>query len=152
MRPRDFFHRVSYLQYPVMIAAVAAALRPVLADTTDVVADLNTTLMLMGIGVAFSTLQDTTKVQNEISRRVWSHPRRARFALIAIAGLVVFFLGSGTLLWFFGGERRIAGVAVGLVVFGIGVLGLLKAAIEMAEYQAVAGPDDQRTTVRPPPR
>jgi hypothetical protein len=88
---------------------------------------------MMGLGISFSTLQDTRRTQNEFSRKVWEDPRKGKqflgmmsFAtlLILIVGLIAQFtaLGSG-----------LKEVAFGLIVLSIGMMGLIKAALEMFE-------------------
>lgn len=133
---RAFFHRVSYLQYPCMLGALAVLAQPYFTDFATLFTDFNTALMLLGLGTGLASLQDTTKVQNELSRRVWNHPRWSRWTLAVISAMVVFFLAVGALLWFVGSDSRLGELAVGLLVFGIGLLGFLKAAIEMAEHHA----------------
>jgi len=56
---------------------------------------LNSALIFLGILVGFSTLQDTTKTQNKISRKIWESPIKGRIALWTISVLVLLFLISG---------------------------------------------------------
>ena len=119
-----------------MLAALAVMTRPYVTGFATVFTDFNVGLMLLGLGTGLASLQDTTKVQNELSRRVWNHPRWARWTLAAISTTVLFFLVAGALLWSCAGGAQVGDLAVGMMVFGIGLLGFLKAAIEMAEHHA----------------
>jgi protein-S-isoprenylcysteine O-methyltransferase Ste14 len=95
--------------------------------------DYNTLLIFSGIGTSFSTLQDTSKTQNTLSKRVWENPKYGKIALTAIAAMALLFIltGMATLLGM--SESDLKELSLGLIVFGIGMIGMLKAAIEMFE-------------------
>lgn len=149
MTPRDFFNRISYLQYPIMLAALGYCVKPMFGGLDQlrgnlpaVVGDFNTALMFMGVGIGVSTLQDTTKVQNEFSRKVWTHPGRTRWALGIITAQVLFFLGLGIAGYILANDSPLTQLSIGLFVLGLGMLSFLKAAIEMAQHhgaKAAAG-------------
>ena len=72
MKIQQFFQYISYLQYPFMLVAVFLAFQPYFGGfenlTSDgILAGVNNMLIFMGLSVSFSTLQDTTKTQNELS-------------------------------------------------------------------------------------
>ncbi len=94
---------------------------------------LNNALIFLGILVGFSTLQDTTKTQNKISRKIWESPIKGRIALWTISLLVLLFLITGLVGFFSSRENIHKEVSYGLLVLGIGMLGMLKGAIEMFE-------------------
>ena len=95
---------------------------------------LNNSLVLFGIGISFSSLQDPKKTQNKLSRIVWENPRFGRWFLVYMILLVVGFIGFGTYsLFTSSGDRAFTEVATGIIVLGIGLLGLLKVSIEMRE-------------------
>ena len=69
-----FFQKISYLQYPMMLIAMYFAIKPYtyifeagMENQDKMFADLNSLLIFMGLGISFSTLQDTTKTQNKFS-------------------------------------------------------------------------------------
>ena len=148
---RDVFQWLSYLQYPAMLVALGYVFKsgltlggqsanglPVIYD------DWNYVLLYAGIGIGLSSLQDPRKTQNEMSRRVWQDPRKGRWALILFA---VYALGA-MLIGLIGAYRAedtiVNQLSLGLVAFGLGMVGLLKTAIEMREHhrldrQAVEG-------------
>jgi hypothetical protein len=94
---------------------------------------LNSALIFLGILVGFSTLQDTTKTQNKISRKIWESPNKGRIALWTISVLVLLFLISGLIGFLSSRENIHKQVSFGLIVLGIAMLGMLKGAIEMFE-------------------
>ena len=49
----------------------------------------------MGLGISFSTLQDTTKTQNKISKIVYQNPKYAKIFIIYVILLTLFFLSFG---------------------------------------------------------
>ncbi|MFY0627161.1 MAG: hypothetical protein JXR07_12750 [Reichenbachiella sp.] len=90
-------------------------------------------LVFVGISFSLSTLQDTTKTQNKLSRKIWEHPKKGKIALATIASTAVIFITIG-LIGFLGSKENIhQEISFGLIVLGIGLIGLLKAAIEMFE-------------------
>lgn len=81
----DYFHKVSYLQYPFMAVALWYVIKPYtyLFDDPEnyfliALADYQNMLIFLGIGISFSTLQDTTKTQNNFSKKVWQSPRKGK--------------------------------------------------------------------------
>jgi hypothetical protein len=130
---KDFFHKISYLQYPIMAAALLFCYRPLFSGLENIWADLNKGLVFLGLGVSFSTLQDTTKTQNKISKRVWENPRYSRIFLIILSFQIIVFIGMGLVGMFLTDIQALQELSLGFLMFSIGMLGLLKAAVEMAE-------------------
>ena len=132
---RQFFHILSYIQYPLMVVVLYYYVHVVISITRHEPdwSALNSALIFLGILVGFSTLQDTTKTQNKISRKTWESPRKGRIALWTISLLVLLFLISGLVGYFSSRENIHKEVSFGLLVLGIGMLGMLKGAIEMFE-------------------
>jgi hypothetical protein len=65
------FHYISYLQYPLMMIAMLFALKPYIFGFETLFSDFNKMLVFMGLGISFSTLQDTTKTQNKLSLKIY---------------------------------------------------------------------------------
>ena len=132
--PRAWFQMLSYLQYPAMVATAVYAARPLFNGMADAFDDWNYALLYAGVGVGLSSLQDPTRTQNKISQKVWQDPRKGRLmlwllsveALLPIVtGLVGAYLATSTVL---------NQLSLGLVAFGLGMVGLLKTALEMFEH------------------
>lgn len=132
---RQFFHFLSYVQYPLMIVVLYYYVQVIIsiANRDPDWSALNSALIFLGILVGFSTLQDTTKTQNKISRKIWESPIKGRIALWTISVLVLLFLISGLTGFLSSRENIHKEVSFGLIVLGIGMLGMLKGAIEMFE-------------------
>jgi len=129
----QLFHSISYLQYPLMLIGIYYCYKPLLFNADSIWADYNKALVFIGLAISFSTLQDTKKTQNKLSKRVWENPKYARAFLIYIALLIVFIISFG-MFGLFGTENaNVQELSFGAIIFGIGLIGLLKTAIEMAE-------------------
>ena len=94
---------------------------------------LNYVLILFGVALSFSTLQDTTTTQNAFSKKIWQHPIKGKIMLTVIAALAFVLVVAGLLALFLFEADQTEGVAVGITVLGIGMIGLLKSAVEMFE-------------------
>lgn len=135
-KAKDFFHKISYLQYPIMAVAVFFCYRPLFSGLENIWADFNKGLVFLGLGISFSTLQDTTKTQNKISKRIFENPRYSRIFLIVLSFQIVLFIGMGLAGMFLSDIPALQELSFGFFMFSIGMLGLLKAAVEMAENHA----------------
>ena len=45
---------------------------------------LNTVLIFMGLSVSFSSLQDTSKTQNKVSKKIWQDPKKGKIMIVLI--------------------------------------------------------------------
>ena len=76
--PRQIFHIVSYLQYPLIVFSLFQYI-PFILSLAKGAPDwdaLNFALTIYGVSISFSTLQDTTKVQNKFSKNIWENPNQ----------------------------------------------------------------------------
>lgn len=141
MTIKQFFHYVSYLQYPLVITAMVFAVKPYMSGLEqsdefidDFLKNTNIVFIFLGLGISFSTLQDTTKTQNKISRKVWENPRKAKIIIFIVAFFVFLLLSLGISGLFTIKETELKNLSIGIIVLGIGVLNMLKSAIELFEY------------------
>jgi len=139
--PKRFFQFASYLQYPLLLLGLFYCCRPFLTDFFGVMAnfdayliELNKAFVFLGLGVSLSTLQDTTKVQNKPSQWVYNSPRKTSIFLGLMTVLILLFLILG-IIGMFGSNKYLQELSFGFISLGVGYVGLLKAAIEMADYQ-----------------
>lgn len=128
------FHIISYLQYPFMIVSIYYCYREFVMNGAPSFPDINKGLMYLGLGVSFSTLQDTTKTQNSISRRVFENPRYAQRFIVIVSVLVGLFVAIGLFGTLISNNSILNELAIGCLGLGIGMMGMLKAVIEMAEH------------------
>ena len=129
-----YFHRASYLQYPLMLVAVGYCYKPLISGFETMWADYNYALIFMGLSISFSTLQDNTKTQNKMSKRVFENPVWAKRFLFYLLVLFIVFLCAGMYGLFASGSEIINSLSYGLLSLGVGLIGLLKAAGEMAKF------------------
>jgi uncharacterized protein YneF (UPF0154 family) len=123
-----------------MLAGLFFALKPYFnglealkEDPEMVFSDLNTLLIFMGLSISFSSLQDTTKTQNKLSQRIWENPVKGKIAIVVICGIIAFNLLYGLTGYFITEKGIIKDLSLGAIVLGLGMFGMLKAAVEMFE-------------------
>jgi hypothetical protein len=133
MNTRLVFHYLSYLQYPLMLAALAYSFKPLVSGFDSMWSDYNNLLVFAGLGISLSTLQDTRKTQNTFSRKIWQNPRSGKVALIVLAMMTLMLILAGFIGLYLPVIKPIRELSLGLIVLGIGYIGLLKTALEMFE-------------------
>jgi hypothetical protein len=138
---REIFQWVSYLQYPALLVAVGYAVKAVLSISaagadgwSPVLDDANYVLLYAGVGIGLSSLQDPSRTQNEVSRRVWQDPRKGRWMLALLAFYALGAMVGGLAGAYLADSTVVNQLSLGLVAFGLGMVGLLKTAIEMREH------------------
>ena len=134
---KQIFQAISYLQYPLMLAGLGWMVYPYFAGFDTFWTSLNNALVFMGLGISFSTLQDTTKTQNNFSKKIWEDPRKGMLALIVISGTTLVFLTVGMFGFFLSEGGILKEVSFGTLMLGLGYVGLLKSAIEMHDHHRV---------------
>lgn len=137
---RQFFQYLSYLQYPLMLIGLYFAFKPYLVGFEDLKNNpkiffncLNSTLIFMGLGISFSSLQDTTKTQNKFSQKIWEDPKKGKIIIILICLQILITLILGLTGYFSSTNSIIKDLSIGLMIFSIGMFGFLKAALEVFE-------------------
>lgn len=134
VEPRQVFQWLSYLQYPALLVALFHAFQPLLHNMQGMAEAYNASLLYAGVGIGMSSLQDPSRTQNTMSRKVWEDPRKGYWMvwLLTVQTLSSITLGLlGTLL---AESTMLAQLSLGLVAFGLGMIGLLKTAMEMREH------------------
>ena len=138
---REVFQRVSYLQYPALLVALGYAVKSgwtasfaKSAGWSPVYDDWNYLLMYAGIGIGLSSLQDPARTQNEMSRRVWQDPRKGRWMLALLSAYTLGALVIGLVGAYMADSTAVNQLSLGLMALGLGMVGLLKTAIEMREH------------------
>jgi len=134
---KQLFHAISYLQYPLLLVAVGYVVYPYFKGFDAFWPSINNALIFSGLAISFSTLQDTTKTQNNFSRKIWQDPRKGVFALAVISATTLVFLALGMFGLFVSKGGILKEVSFGVLMLGLGYFGLLKAAIEMHEHHRV---------------
>ncbi len=140
MKFRTFFHYISYLQYPILLTGLFFAIKPYLlgmehlkANPDSVFESFNSVLIFLGLGISFSSLQDTTKTQNKVSKRIWENPLKGKIMIVFMCFMILSFLVLGFTGYFIIEDGILKDLSIGIIVLGLGMFGILKAAIEMFE-------------------
>ena len=140
MKIKLLFHYISYVQYPLMLVALFFAFKPYLNglevnnEKIDLIfRSLNNMLIFMGLGISFSTLQDTTKTQNKISRKIWENPKKGKITILIISLFILFLITIGLISYFSANDSKLKELSIGIIILGIGLIGMLKTTIEMFE-------------------
>ncbi len=140
MKVKNIFQYISYLQYPLMLIALFFVFKPYLngfkitsEQVDSIIRNFNSSLIFMGLGISFSTLQDTTKTQNDFSKRIWESPKKGKIALLIISMMALSTILFGIYGLYISERESIKELSFGFIVLGIGLIGLLKTAIEMFE-------------------
>ncbi len=135
---KQLFQIISYLQYPLLVVALGYMVYPYFVGFDAFWSSVNNALIFSGLAVGFSTLQDTSKTQNDFSKRVWQSPRKGMIALVTISATTLVFLLLGIFGLYVAKGGALKEVSFGVLTLGLGYLGLLKAAIEMHEHHRIA--------------
>jgi len=141
MRVKLLFHYISYFQYPLMLMALLFVLKPYMygfdnnSESMDsIVKNMNNVLIFLGLGISFSTLQDTSKTQNKMSKNIWGDPLKGKIAIFVLSLMTLIFITIGLLGYFSGNDNNLKDLSIGIIVLGIGLIGMLKSAVEMFDY------------------
>jgi len=132
--PREVFQAISYLQYPLMLVALAYTIKPYITGLDGIWEDANFALLYAGVGIGLSSLQDPTRTQNEISRKIWQDPRKGRLMIMIMTGSSLTMILTGLIASYQSSSDILRQVAMGLFSLGLGMVGVLKTAIEMFEH------------------
>lgn len=136
MNFKTLFHYVSYIQYPLMLIALYFVLSSYfygIESTELIFKNLNLMLIFMGLAISFSTLQDTNKTQNKFSKKIWESPKKGKVALVCLCVLCLFLIICGLYGFLNTNDDVLKEISLGIIVLGIGMIGMLKTAIEMFE-------------------
>ncbi|WP_253256248.1 hypothetical protein [Formosa algae] len=98
---------------------------------------LNSALIFMGLGMSFSSLQDTSKTQNTFSEKVWKNPKKGKIMIIILSFMILLFLIFGLTGYYFVNSGVFKELSIGLIITGLGMFGFLKSAIEMFENHRI---------------
>ncbi len=138
---RQLFQWLSYLQYPLLVVTAFHVIQAALASAsirtagwTPTLDAANLALLYGGVAIGLSSLQDPTRTQNELSRRIWQDPVKGRVMLWVLAMEAFVPITVGLVGASLATDAVLGQLALGLVAFGLGMIGLLKTAIEMREH------------------
>ena len=131
---KQLFHYISYLQYPLMLLGLYYVYHPFFNDFQSFLVDYNKALIFMGLSLSFTTLQDSQKTQNKLSKRVWENVKYSKIFLTYLTIMTLVILVFGMFSLFTTTYLKLNELSFGIIAVGIGLIGVLKSALEMAEY------------------
>ena len=140
MKVKSAFQIISYAQFPLMLIATFFVIKPYinglefLKENPNIfLLNYKNALIFFGLGIGFSTLQDTTKTQNNFSKKIWTNPKKGRKMIFLISLVTFSTLFIGILLYYFSENDKLKELSFGVIVLGIGLIGFLKSAVEVFE-------------------
>lgn len=140
MNFKKIFQLISYLQYPLMLSALFFAFKPymnglehMVENVDTMLTNYNAMLIFMGLGISVSTLQDTTKTQNNFSKKIWESPKKGKAMIFIILIMTFSTLIFGVFGYFITDNEKVKEVSFGAIVVGIGLIAFLKTALEVFE-------------------
>ena len=131
---KQLFHYISYLQYPLMLLGLYYVYYPFFNGFQSFLVDYNKALIFMGLSLSFTTLQDSQKTQNKLSKRVWENVKYSKIFLTYLTIMTLVILVFGMFSLFTTTYLKLNELSFGIIAVGIGLIGVLKSALEMAEY------------------
>ena len=136
---KKLFHRLSYLQYPLVLIAFILLIKPLfkgfdyLSSNPEYLFNTySNALIFFGVTLSFSALQDPTRTSLRLEKKIWQNPKKAKLHLSITLITTFIFFASG--LWGFiisGSYQR--EFAFASIILAIGLLGYLKFQIEVFE-------------------
>jgi magnesium-transporting ATPase (P-type) len=149
MNYRKIFQVISYLQYPFILIALYFAVKPyfngfdyLVKNPDKIFYNYNYVLIFIGLGISFSTLQDTTKTQNNFSKKIWENPKKGKLFIGILSFFTFIILTFGIFGYFITNNENIQQLSFGTIVLGIGFIGFLKTALDVFENHRL----DKKTT------
>ena len=141
--PKNILNKISYLQYPFMLISGYYILQPYIVGFDTIWENYNLALLFMGIAISLSTLQDTTKMQNEMSRKIWESPKKGKRMLILLALLAFGCIAIGIFGSSVSTNAALKELSYGIIVLGIGLIGMLNTAMDLFENHRL----DKKVTI-----
>ena len=129
---KRLFHYLSFIQYPFLLIGLYYSYKPLLFDDGEIWNDFNFCLTFIGIGISFSSLADISR-KSKLSKKLFRNKKFIKGFFIYLIILVLIIMASGIFCLFFTKIKPLNDLAIGILVFGIGVIGILRMTIEAVE-------------------
>lgn len=119
---KQFFHLISYLQYPSMLIGLYYVFKPYFLGFDTMWGNYNNALVFIGLGISLSTLQDTAKTQNKLSKRIWESPKKGKTFILLMSLFTFFVIALGIYGLFAAKGKVLNELYFGLIVVGVGLM------------------------------
>ena len=103
-------------------------------DPSIFIENTNLMLIFIGLGLNFSSLQDTSNAHSNLTRKIYEGPIKGKIFLLIIMLMIGGTLGTGLIGYFSTEEKSWNDLSVGLIILALGMFGFLKAGAEMFEH------------------
>lgn len=133
-------HFISFLQYVFIAIALYYCYEPLFKGVRNfnidmIIHNYNLGLLFLGVALSFASLADVNK-RTKIGDKIFGKEKRAKLWLTLVCFLIVIVFVLGILCKFFMKDQALNNLSVGIFVFGIGMLGLLRMNLEIIKsYQ-----------------
>lgn len=134
------FHYASFLQYPFIFAALFYSYKPLIIgmdnfDKAEIISNYNLVLLFFGIAFSFTSLADIRK-RTKLGNKIFGKQKSAKRWIIYICILVSVTFTLAVYTMFFAKDESLKDLSIGIFVFGIGIIGLLRMNLEVIKtYQ-----------------
>ena len=130
---KEIFHRISHVQYPLLILGLFYAYKPLIFGNENIWQDYNYCLVYMGIAISFTSLSET-KRQSKWAEKLYKNKKFMKGFFIYLLCLILFLFALGFYSLYQDKVEALKELALGIIVLGIGVMGILRMSIEITEY------------------
>ncbi|WP_158848133.1 hypothetical protein [Algibacter sp. L1A34] len=132
MNNKLFFHYLSYLQYPFLIGGMYFTFK-LNSSEFNFLKALNNMLIFLGLAISFASLQDTNKVSIKFEKKLWENPKFGKIFIRYLTISTLLVLAFGVFGYFISENQNIKEVSFGIIIFGVGLIGMLKTGMEIFE-------------------
>ncbi|WNJ20270.1 hypothetical protein [Pontibacter sp. G13] len=126
----QIFHYLSFLAYPFLLLGLYYGYRPFFMEGTDPIADVNMSLLNLGLAMNFLSFIDTAR-KNKFGIWLYGSKGRVKFMLILGLASTITFIVVGIHSYYISADPKIKELGFGLLMFGIGYAGILRMLIDV---------------------
>lgn len=126
---KKLFHKLSYLQYPLVLIAFYLLIKPLFKGFDYISSNpeylfnsYSNALMFFGVALSFSALQDPARPTLRFEKKIWQNLQKAKVFLSITLIIAFIFFASGFLGFIMSGSSQ-REFAFASVVLAIGLLG-----------------------------
>lgn len=104
-------------------------------NKTELISNYNLVFLFFGTALSFTSLADITK-RTKLMNKVFGKPKNAKRWIIYLCILVLFIFAFASYTMYLTKNEKLKDLSIGIFVFGIGVIGLLRMNLEIIKtYQ-----------------